>query len=130
MKYSINYTEFLDEVLNEPLSKINSSEKLKKSLIDERVSHDKDMKAQFDLDTKKWLSIMIGILFVTSHIVLATTLIYVSILEIYLIISENLVAAERFINSEVMMLLIGGTITQTAVSFIALTKYIFHPKEN
>ncbi len=130
MKYSSNYSRFIDEIVQEyPSIPKKDIPELKEKLVS---AHNEDLKVQderlqrqFDLQTKKWLSIVIVTLFGASYMILIMTLGFVFFYEIFLIQSHNLKASDRSINSKVIMVLVGGTITQTAIAFIALSKHFF-----
>lgn len=128
MKYSSNYSEFLDDVIGEISSEDSQRQEIKGKLLDERSSHDKELEERFNLTAKRGLLILIGALFCLSYIILIATLWVVFFNEAGLIKAGYLDPADRTVNTNVIMVFTGGTISQTAVSFVLLVKYFFHAK--
>jgi hypothetical protein len=125
MKYSSNYSEALSKVIEGSSLEPEEQEKIKARLIADYKVQEERLERQFDLQTKKWLSALIAVLFGLSYIILISTLATIFYLENNMITSGKLNSSDRTINSKVVMVLIGGTITQTAVAFVSLSKYFF-----
>ena len=129
MKTSTNYSKTLDDILSDFSESTNPSEAqtvAKEKLLTEH--HRQENK--FNLIAKKYLLFGISTLFVLSHMLLAFSLAFIFVNETDLIKSELLDASDRSITSQVVMTLIGGSVTQTAVAFIVLVKYFFGRKKD
>ena len=89
MKYSDNYKDFnnfVDDVLIEASVDINKKEIIKDEFFKKIV----DLENEFKLKTKRWLSILIGILFIISYLIVIVTLCVVFYNELDLIKNELL----------------------------------------
>jgi hypothetical protein len=131
MKYSSNhspdFSDFVDKaVQSAPSLPPEEKEALSKNLRQDFKILNNKLEQEFDFKAKYLLVKVIIGLFVSSYVILGFTLGFVFFQEINLVEKGKLNAAERSINSKVIMALVAGTITQTAVAFITISKYFFN----
>ncbi len=129
MKFDDDYKALIRESLSN--IDIPDNEKIKVENEFERES--KRVAEKVKKEEGKWLKIAYGILVAILFLAmngLVYWLIYNAYLDdLQLIGSNGIKPGERLVTTEVLMALIGGTITQSSIAFILIAKY-YYKKEN